>query len=53
MNGKTTIRIDSKLSDSLSIIATLQGKNKEELANELLNKGLEPYLKEIERIKFV
>lgn len=50
---KTTIRISSKLSKNISVICLLQNKKKEDFVNEILEKGIVPYLKEMEIKKFV
>ena len=52
MNSTTTIRIKKETSDNLAIVAALHNKKKEEIANEMLDAGLSPYIQKIKRFKF-
>ena len=49
---KTTIKISKELSKNLSIVSTILDKPKETLTEEILQQGLEPYLKGIVRQRF-
>ena len=44
--GNKTIKIKESLNIKLLILSRIQHKTKEQLINELLEKGIEPYLPE-------
>lgn len=49
---KTSIKIDSELSKTISIVAIFTERKKEDLIHELLSTGVKPYLKEINSHRF-
>lgn len=50
---KTTLKITKETNISLMIVSRLQNKTKEELAEHILQEGLKPMLKDVQRYKFL
>lgn len=52
MNDTTSLRITKKTNTDIMIVAKLEGKNKEQLAEELLAEALKPHLTKLKRQMF-
>lgn len=49
---KVSVKLDSELNKSLSIVATLEGKKKEAFIEMLLRQSLTPYQEKINSYRF-